>query len=294
VKMRQSLLGQAHSCHHRLQYILDPKIPYTTGVVRAMGTAIHAGHEMYYTHRQGGGDAISAPNYVRQWQECAIAAFDHEVERGGDSFDWVYQPQTARKQLLVLTRDDAVQTICKAIAFYHDNEHYWPEEYEVLAVEWYFDMPFPHHDTWTLSGTLDLILRHSATGHLKLVDHKNCKDKPRADKYRAHKTPQAAFYLWAVDRWLEELNVRPPERPLFVYDALAFDGSGFWRIEEARTLLQIEATMTEASMLATLIDNGGPYMPNTESFLCSESYCDFWHLCPFGATLQDKPQGAIQ
>ena len=290
MKMRQSLLNTAQTCQHRLAYYLDPNIPYTGGVVRAMGTAIHAAHEAYYTHRQQTGEIHTTPELGLEWIEAATLAFDGEVEKVGESFDWVYQPETSREALRMMDRKGALAMIGQAIRTYHKEGHYWGEDYEVLAVEWYFDRPFTSHDDWSLSGTLDLILRESSTGKVLLVDHKNVKKKPQKGKYSAHKTPQASFYLHAVNEWMDEIGLRVPERPTFWYDVLAFDGSGFWRSQEQRTIHQIEATMTEAGMLASLIDRGGPYMPNVQSFLCSKAYCDFWSLCPFGETLHDNPQ----
>ena len=59
-----------------------------------------------------------------------------------------------------------------------------------------------------------------------------------------------------------------------------------------RTQAQIDATLERGKDLATLIDQGGPFLPNTESFLCSPHYCDHWEICPYGSTLNftDEPQ----
>tara|TARA_B100001750_G_C15517046_1_gene608145 strand:+ start:1279 stop:2178 length:900 start_codon:yes stop_codon:yes gene_type:complete len=289
-RMRQSLLGTAHSCQYRLNYVLDPNVPYTTGVVRALGTAIHAGHEAYYANRQETGDVVSSPDQVQEWKNAAFRSFDSELSKvEGVVFDWVYQPKTARKEYLRLDRSKAKEMIGRSIDLYHDKEYYWDEDHQVLAVEWDFNLPLEGFEDWDLSGTLDLLLRHIPTGNIKCVDHKNVKAPPAKNKYAAHKTPQAAFYLHAVSSWLQELGIETQEAPTFWYDVLAFDGSGFWRFEEVRDQQQIAVTISQAEMLATLIDKDGPYLPNTESFLCSESYCDFWHMCPFGDTLHKQP-----
>ena len=98
-----------------------------------------------------------------------------------------------------------------------------------------------------------------------------------------YKTPQAAYYLGVF----HELGLAEPDANLrFVYDVIALDGPTFHRIEEPRSETQIAATKLQSEMLADLIDAGGPYLPNTESFLCSQAYCDHWDICPFGAALR--------
>ena len=279
-KMRQSTIGTAQICAHRLTYDLDPRIPYSSGVVRAIGTAIHAGHEAYYQHRKETGEFFGN---IRPWIERALDVFQGEIDRDGDRFNWQFQPKTARSDEIILKFEEAAMKMGSAISFYHQNEHYWDAGYEVLGIEEQFDLPWEGREDWVRHGTIDLILRETKTGDVILCDHKNSLAKPLADKYRAYKTPQAAYYLGVF----HELGLAEPDANLrFVYDVIALDGPTFHRIEEPRSETQIAATKLQSEMLADLIDAGGPYLPNTESFLCSKAYCDHWDICPFGAALR--------
>ena len=248
--------------------------------MRAIGTAIHAGHEAYYQHRKETGEFFGN---IRPWIERALDVFQGEIDRAGDRFNWQFQPKKARSDEIILNFEEAAMKIGSAISFYHQNEHYWDAGYEVLGIEEQFDLPWEGREDWVRHGTIDLILRETKTGDVILCDHKNSLAKPRADKYRAYKTPQAAYYLGVF----HELGLAEPDANLrFVYDVIALDGPTFHRIEEPRSETQIAATKLQSEMLADLIDAGGPYLPNTESFLCSQAYCDHWDICPFGAALR--------
>ena len=314
-KMRQSLLNTATICQQRIPYDLDPEIPYSSGIVRAIGTAIHAAHEDYYRGRMSPMSEPAACDDVGALVKVAHRSLWDEIERADENFNWTFRPQSSRQDEVVLNMGQALDMISSAVRYYHAAGLYWPDEYRVLAIEHTFNLDWPAHPDWVLHGSPDLILEHVPTGDVLITDHKCVLKKPQVDKYAAHKTPQAAFYLHALAELgevrstlytdLTGRNVR------FVYDVLlmecatvmqdwvaekaAKEAAGkkvpaepvvFWRIEEPRSADQIAATMDQASRLADLIDAGGPYMPNPESFLCSAAYCDHWNRCPFGATLR--------
>lgn len=301
MKMRQSLINTTGVCAHRLTWNLDPSMPYQGGVTRAIGTGIHAAHESYYNHRKETGE-VENLDLIPNWIRSAVEAFDHEIEKTGDSFGWQLQPKNTRQNQIILDYEGAVALLTKAVTYYYENACYWPAEYEVVAAEWTFDHPWDEHPNWVLHGTLDLLLRHwHNRDQLTLVDHKNVLNKPYVNKFDANKSAQAAFYLHAVD------TVTPDSTSLrFVYDALAMDVDKFlnatnkkgepdpvvpfWRMEAPRTQEQIDVTLAKASMVADLIDSGGPYLPNPESNLCSAAYCDYWDRCKFGATLRNNPR----
>src|SRR5690606_39199314 len=52
--MRQSTLGTADTCLHRLQYLFDPNVPRKGSVIRTIGTGYHAGIAEYYFRRRQG------------------------------------------------------------------------------------------------------------------------------------------------------------------------------------------------------------------------------------------------
>ncbi len=315
-KMRQSTLNTATICQQRLTYDLDPEIPYSSGIVRAIGTAIHAAHEDYYRGRMVpmSEPAAADPSDVEGFLRVAIESLWNEVERADEHFSWTFRPQSSRQDEVVLNMGQAMDMIRSAVRYYHAAGLYWPDEYRVLGLEHTFNLDWEGHPDWVLHGSPDLILEHIPTGDVLIVDHKCVLGKPRPDKYLAHKTPQAAFYLHALAELGEIGGVSVADRNVrFVYDVLLMecatvmedwaaavqaaeeDGKRvpsqpdvFWRIEAPRSADQIAATMDQASRLATLIDAGGPYLPNPESPYCTPHYCDYWTRCSYGDKTNDS------
>jgi len=291
--MRQSLISTAMQCGQKLKYAIDPNIPYGNGVSRAIGTGFHAGLELYYNTRKETGD-VHLLYMLDEFQECATEAFKHELEIT-DDFNWIYQPKTASEDEVILDKFMSIAFINRMLEYYFKEECYWDENYEVLAVEHTFKLDWESGvPNWELGGTMDLNLRDNY-GNIYIVDHKTTKKPPRSDKFSAHKTPQASYYINAVRHMLGN----PDAEITFVYDVIAVEidkilkkpvrgnkppVKPFWRIHEERDKEQVEATMLTAKLVALAVDQGGPFFPNTESFLCSEAYCDHWVRCPFGRT----------
>src|SRR5690606_29992373 len=98
--MRQSTLGTADTCLHRLQYLFDPNVPRKGSVIRSIGTGYHAGIAEYYFRRRQGTlwDGIH-PSLQEQAEFllAAEAAFDEDVSEH-ELFDWRYQPRTYRQE----------------------------------------------------------------------------------------------------------------------------------------------------------------------------------------------------
>ena len=293
-KMRQSTINTAQICQRRLLYDLDPTIPYSSGIVRAMGTAIHYAHEKYYRARMEGGPVVAD---VEPLVRATADALEVELERAGDNFNWTYQPESSKKAERILNKAQAQEMMAGSIRHYHEAGCYWPDGFQVLATEVRFDLAWPGQPTWIRHGTSDLVVQ-DPTGFVWVVDHKNTMSKPNKDKYSAAKTPQASFYLAALD---DMPGLIHPDTPRgFCYDVLLMnaaeakaakpDAEVFWRRQEVRTPEQIAATMLQAEQLAQLIDTGGPFLPSPDSFLCSAAYCDHWNRCPFGAILHNSEQ----
>ncbi len=270
--VRQSTVNTATDCGQKLAYSLDPDTPYGSGVNRGMGTALHAGHEVYYAGRQAGRTDLSVADYV----DAAVASFDDEVAKTGDRFDWVFQPQTTRKALRVLTRDECIAMVAEVITNYHEQEWFWPLDYEVVSVEQRFLLPL-EGTGHSVTGTPDLLLR-APDEYLWGVDHKTAKDKPKKNKFSAAESVQAAIYSWAASQ------LHGTTKVAFAFDVMPWSG-GFYRVEEHRTAAQINASLQQVVLVGDLIEAKGPFLPNPSSFLCSQAYCDHWDYCPFGKVL---------
>lgn len=290
-KMRQSTIGSALDCTKKMSFQLDPSIPYHNGVVRAMGTAVHKGHEDYYLHRRETGELETD---IKPWVRAALKAFEEEIERAEDRFDWRVEPAKPHlktpKPEIRYDFKQASEKIAEGIVYYHQNKCYWPEGYDVIEAELQFNLPWPGRDEWLRHGTIDLVLRDTTNGQLILVDHKTSKGPKKESDYSAAKSPQAAYYLHAAQLMHRILD--PGDLPLrFVYDVLALTHGKtptFMRFDQNRTPKQIEAVQQQAEDIISIIEAGGPFLPNTSSFLCSEMYCDFWDICPYGSTLKGQ------
>lgn len=288
-RMRQSTINSGLDCSKKMSFQLDPAIPYHNGVVRAMGTAVHKGHEEYYLHRRETGELETD---IKPWVRAALKSFEDEIERAEDRFDWRVEPAKPNlktpKPEIKYDFQSACAKISDGLVFYHQNKCYWPAEYEVIEAELQFNLPWPERDEWIRHGTIDLVLRDTKTGQVVLVDHKTAKGPKKQADYSAAKTPQAAYYLHAAQLLDLDLGDSPPK---FVYDILALTYGKdvtFMRFDQPRTDKQIEAVQQTAEDLMTIIDRGGPFLPNTSSYLCSEMYCDFWDICPYGSTLKGQ------
>lgn len=275
--LRQSTLGSADVCHRRVMYDLDPSVPYGSGAARAIGTAYHAVLEDFY--RCG-----EVPS-VEGIEKIVRASLTDEVNRTGDAFAWDAD--------VAPTFEVAVRKAVHMASTYFDREYYWPvghrSDWEVLAVEETLLLPLTEEvnaagrpaNGWVMKGTLDLVLRDPHGWHV-IVDHKTAKKKWRKDKHTTRKTNQPAWYshwwprAWAAEHGGELPNVH------FVFDVMTYDGDFERRPAPVRPI-DIDVVTGKAELLSRLVENDGPWLPNTDSFLCSERYCDHWERCPFGA-----------
>ena len=261
--LRQSTLGTADTCHKRLQFDMDPMVPHGTGPYRVFGTAYHAGLEAHYQ----GAEIVPAVDAVFNGDEAA------QVEDWGD--DWVD---------LEYARTHCLELVSASLA------HSWLnfEGVEVIGTEvtLYANLPRPD---WIVKGTLDLILggeyirNNFEVDHL-IVDHKTARRKWPKNKEDARKTNQPAWYVfWWALLWAKAHGGDMPTVG-FCFDVMAHDKS-FQRRWPDVTAAQKEAVLAKAALVCDLIDNNGPYLPNTQSFLCSAKWCDHWQICPFGEAL---------
>lgn len=270
--LRQSTIGTADTCLQRLEYDLDPSIPYGTGEGRANGTAYHAGLEWYYSFRKAGGTVELDDADCHVMRLCVEECFDEEIRKGGDSFRWDTD------------RDTALVKVFKMLDAYFANEHYWPSEYEVVGVETTFMMPLyqPMRGLyenvevpgWVVKGTIDLVLR-DPNGWLVVVDHKTAKRPWKKGKESHRSTNQPAWYV----HWLRQLKAQ--QEVAFVFDVMTYGGV-FERRPTTVEQCHIDGVLKKAELVTRLIEQGGPYPPNVSSFLCSVQWCDHYGRCPFG------------
>lgn len=283
--LRQSTLGTADTCLHRLKWYLDPTVPYYAGVSRMMGTGYHAGLEFWYQALKNG-EIVK----IEEVLYAARKAMVEELTKAGENFDWTYQVKTARQAERILTKDEAFTMVFDLLRTYIQEGYTWPaERYVILEIELEFLIPMPDHPDWRRKGAIDLVLWDRETKWIHIVDHKTAKKKWPKNKSQAHYTPQASFYVEAFHDLLtmgrySDLEVAGVT---FTYDVFSFNDSHFARIDAFRTEGQRRATMQKAHMLIQLLDNGGPLIPSPDSFLCQEAYCDYWDDCDFGKVLHE-------
>lgn len=282
MKLSQSVLSSSLDCMLKAQYTLDPPagVKRVAGSKRAVGTAYHAGLELYYlAAMEGRLGEISMEEITSQ----AFATFDKSVEvdlydnTPVDLFKWDDG---------MPDRDAAIGAIGAMLGEYFVvGQHMWPHDWPVLAVELH-----GHHE---VDGHLhkvgaDLLLQ-DPTGWLVAVDHKTSGRRWAEHKHDPRKNVQAPFYTGLLrEMYPDAPGVR------FVFDIMTYPNKkgecSFERRIADPEPRHIEAVRKQASTFITLyekvhVENGLDLPANPTSTLCSPAYCDYWEVCPFGAAL---------
>lgn len=268
--LRQSTVSQAGVCSRRVMYDLDPDIPFGTGPFRVFGTAYHAGVEAMYRYP----DSTNAP------LNAVTAAFESEEAQAVNSWDpWA--------------GIGAAMELCGSLVeAYRPHLRIMTPGVSLIGAEVmvYGLMPV---DGWAMRGQLDLVVdvskadRSVSKGfdHL-IVDHKTARRKWPRKKESARQANQPSWYTyWWARQWKaktgEDINV-----------GFAFDIMTHKREFETRFAPVSQATQAavarKASLVIDLIEQDGPWLPNTESFLCASQWCDHWARCPFGQEMETK------
>lgn len=285
-KMGQSVISQADTCLKRIEYDFFHDTPLVGNVSRSIGIGYHAGNAEGYLQRMHG-NQFDMERIVKAALHTFYASieFDEYTQKPVDQFDWTYQPSTYRAPQIVLQPVEAARVVEQLVRAYWEGGHAWSEDYQVIAVEFSMDMDYPGAPAgWRRGGTVDLIVFKD--GQYILDDHKTSRKKWAKDK-GTPTNPQAAWY---IDMWQ---NYSGAQDVAFAYDVMAINLDpgdkmaypSFERRLAPRSPEQIALTLERGRMLAQLIDQGGPFMPSPDSFLCSPYYCDYWKVCPHGATL---------
>jgi len=269
--IRQSTLGSLDVCHKRVEFDRDPSIPYGTGPHRVFGTSYHAGLEAFYqSHRDG---------VVTGDESIYGAVTDAFVRESAGITEWGPDWESANECV-----NHALALVFDYLSDGHAN--YWLADHDVLDTE--VTLYYPLGDTgWAMKGTLDLVLRNRDTGTHVIVDHKTARKPWRKGKELFKNTNQPAWYtlFWPLV-WAETHDGDLPNDVEFWFDVMAHDRSLEHR-QAPVTEAQREAVLAKAGAACKLIESGGPYLPNTQSFLCSKQWCDHWDRCPFGAAVSN-------
>ena len=276
MRIRQSYLGQADKCLRSLQYELEaPPDQYRSGIIRAVGTAFHAGLEYYYLNRQKGPeyDFDCREQLLEEAVPMAHSTLNEEILKAGAGFIWDDKFPTF---------DAACEAVENMLTAYFEGGHAWPQDWTILGVEQKFELPFGEH---VRTGTIDLVLR-APDGGIVGDDHKTCNRMWDQYKHSPRKNNQSPFYQAA----LRELYPDAPYHRM-TFSVMTYAGKFERRISDASDA-HITAVLDKSMQLATLVEGmrkAGMDLPaNPASNLCSEKYCDHWSYCPHGSSL-DTP-----
>jgi hypothetical protein len=274
VKVRQSTFAEV-DCLRKLQYNLESNY-YHGGSKRAVGTAYHYGHEVFYEARMA---------------ELELPSLELIKEKACDKFDRTALLEPSHESELTKQRGEfkwdedvpdhgtayrLIESMLEAYFF----EHVWPEDWQVLGVELGFSLPF-----WgehTRNGSIDLVLM-DPVGYVVGVDDKTAGKRWNDGKHTPRRNAQASWYVTALQYLFPDaMGYR------FVFDIMTYKGVFERRVSDPQPEHQA-ATDRRAIEVVTLYEGmraGGMDLPaNPASTLCSPRYCDHWDVCPYGAVL---------
>jgi hypothetical protein len=268
-----SALDSVDICLRRAAYNRRKSNPRRSGEARAAGTAYHAGLEYIYNRFK---DAVVDPGFYTppmraSVQQAAFEALDEEAATEG--FEWSTSPAETRERVAFM------------LDSYANGGHVWsPDDYEVLGVEYGWDLPLPGVEGWRVKGFMDLVVREHRTGDIIIIDQKTSGKKWPQTKHLPHRQNQAPLYVWA---WWQITGERPA---YFAFDVMTYKGDFERRrcdVEDRHIKVTLEKAIGVSLLFqSTPID----WMPgNPTSNLCSDRFCDFYGECPFGAAAVENP-----
>lgn len=281
MKISQSLLGQADKCGLALQFTLDQPVGFvrTTSGARAVGTGYHAGLQYGYEHRQICGSFPPLGDMVTR----AIQSFRDELV-------WDHYTNTAVEKVLW---DDKIPDtiIAEALitAMLHEyflKGHFWPMDWEIVAIEHPFKLEVANTTALQLtSHGIDLVVRSPDGTTLVGEDHKTAGKSWDQGKSTPRKNNQAPMMTWAMRQiWPNEQHYR------FCFGVMVYGLKGGPKFDRkisdpsaAHEAAVVKKARDVAFMYETLHVKAGMDLPaNPASTLCSEKWCDFYEVCGFG------------
>ena len=281
MRVHQSLLDD---CGRRMQYKLETPA-YYGGSVRALGSAYHKGLEVAYLDRMESG-YFPAPSgdLLQVYLQAAHDEFEaiclgtntsHVSEEGRERGGFVWNSK-------VPDLDTGHEMLEKMVRAYFENpDAWWGEEWDVIGVEQFFDLPWTMN--YTRGGSMDLALYHRPTDTVAVEDHKTAGRRWNTGKEKPRKNTQASWYGWAAR------ELYPGHSNYMVlFDIMTYSG----QFERRESNPRPEHINAAAQLLFDTVVNyevtraNDMDMPaNPSSNLCSPEYCDYWSVCPFGEAL---------
>jgi len=226
----------------------------------ALGTGYHAGLELWYQSRLDG----YHPPTIEQMIEVGANTIDKIM--GG----WPQSAEWDRPAMMT-----ALDTML--YAYFRDAcDH----NFEVFGVE--YDVESEWFGKYTIAGRLDLVLRTNP-GSFLIVDHKSAGKAWGPDKHKPRYAMQAPWYSYWLKVQLEKQG-EVVDSIRFCYDVMTRAGK-FSRKMADPTEDEIQLTLERARQYVSMLDLNIELPVSTESFLCSQKYCEYWEICPFGSRM---------
>ena len=280
MKLRQSTLGSFDACPRRMQYDIEGTT-YNGGSIRALGTAYHAGLELYYDPDKLNNGGCRRNMTVQDCIDWAYQVFDDTAAlKPSHASEFVKEAGVFKWDDRVPDHDSAYELLTKMLTEYLTN-HVWPVDFKVLAVEPSFSDEW--RDGHTLNGSIDLVLEQD--GFIYGVDHKTAGRMWPRDKESARKMAQSNMYSAALWRMYPDAK-----GVIFAYDVMTYAGKFERRVSAVtpETMAAFEDKAWQVvSLYTTMRDMGLDLPTNSSSTLCSPKWCDSWDICPMGAALEN-------
>lgn len=286
MKVSQSTLGAADKCMLSAQYTLDHPVGFrhTSGASRATGTGYHSGMAGLYTARMLGQDELTVSAVI----DLAVASYD--LEKVVDSYS--NTPVEVFKYDDKVPDDATAHSLMKVMIETYYEHHRWPQDWRVLGVETPFKVPVETQFDFELqasAGGIDLVLQ-DPIGYVLAVDHKTANKAWDQGKHKPRKNNQSPYYVHFGLRtmWPDAVGYR------MVFDVIQYPNkSGECKFErrisdpDAKDEAAIKKKMMDFAFMYDLVHvKAGMDLPaNPASTLCNPKWCDFWDVCPYGATL---------
>lgn len=262
--INQSLLAMAAKCMKQVEFRHVKRILIPPAAAAHRGTAVHQAAERDAREILACGQRLSA----RELQDAASTAFHASVEKHGVYFSNAEAGNAP--VVLAAAKEEAI----RAAALYGTEVS--PRIGKPIEIEKELVVEVEGL-TYPLGGTLDLV--HLAGGAHKITDLKTTAKRP--DGALRTQSIQAPLYHLLAERALA-LDAA------FEYEFLVVQKSKTENVTLPAMLgAQARQNVLERARILEAYLQTGCFMPAAPgSWWCSESWCGYWGLCPYGARQQ--------
>ena len=258
--INQSMLNMAAKCMKQVEY------RYIKGIIVPPSAAAHRGTAVHKAAQKDSEAIRSSQTHlsISDMQDIASSAFQESLEKNGVYFSNEEAPNS--NEVLSKSKDEAL----KAAVVY--AEHISPKIVSPVSIEYEAVIDLETL-SYQLGGTIDLI--HLVNEKHKISDLKTTAKKP--DQGVATSSIQAPFYTLLAEH---ALGIKTD----FDYNYLVIQKTK----QEAVNIPAIITLQSHANVLnrAHVLESylkTGVFMPaDPSSWWCSESWCGFWGMCPYG------------